>query len=147
VFDPLAAASAAAGHTVRLILHPQRSARLLQQSKLTDTLRALVGAVFTSKDDHVSRAVEAVTVTELLRLTTAATSSPGVRAAGHTTLKDLEARFRGRRPTSGAARAHARFQLARLNQFFEDPKRVSLPTLPKMPPGSPIGCDHLGAAR
>ena len=147
MFDPLAAASAAAAHTVRLILHPQRAARLLQQSRLTKTLRALVLEVYTGKDDHVSRAVEAVTLTELLRLATAPAASLAVRAASHAMLKDLDARLRSRKPSSAASRAHLQFQRARLKQLFDNRQKITLPSLPRMPPGSPIGCDHRFAAR
>ena len=152
VFDAVAPATAAADATLQFLLHPERAARMVQQSALhpglpglDDVLERVRAATFalTPSDDYeaeVSRAVERVFVSRLVMLAARAPMSQ-VRAVAQAELDDLAVWLaQSSDGADQADRAHYRLLAADIGRFKERPHHaMPMPEAPGMPPGSPIG--------
>jgi hypothetical protein len=141
-FDPLAAAEAAAEHSVRLLLHPQRAARILSQHSrrashisldkyLTLLLDATVRAERHSGSNlAVQRVVDGVVVDGIIGLAADASAPRNVRVIAERVLRKFDL------PANHDAAIHVR----RIAQFLAHPERFSRKSATELPPGSPIGC-------
>lgn len=152
-FDPVAAAAASARHTVSLLLHPQRAARLVQQHAqdnrtpgLPRVLQRLLTATWKAPRQQglaveTQRAVEHVVLIELLTLAQSRRASPQSRAIAALTLEELRAALHKRLPKAGdgGERAHWYRTIKTIERFQRDPAALELPKLPGLPPGAPIG--------
>jgi hypothetical protein len=154
--DPLAAAEASANHTLRLLLHPQRAARLVEQKalnqaqlSLSDLINALVDEAwkddfYNEYEEEIQRVVQKAVVHHLIRLA-ADPASPGqVQAIVRQKLRWLQIRVALIEPrtnrNAGPEPVHRQYCYDLILQFFENPQWVEIPPAPKMPDGSPIGC-------
>ena len=149
-FDPLAAAEVAARHTVRMLLHPQRAARLIEQHardarslSLSDVLLTLRTATLQARRlpgalGAVQREVDNVVLQEWIALAATTSAAPTVRAVAREFLRNLPSMI----PTGQTTlqRAHAQSLLASIREFLEHPERYRRPAPSELPPGSPIGC-------
>ena len=152
VFDAVAPAAAASDATLSLLLHPQRAARLVQQSALEPDLPSLAEVLEAARDGtfgvepadayeaEVGRAVERTLVEQLMMLAHRA-PMPQVRAVTQAELDDLAVWLS--RESDGAEagdRAHYRMLIGEIGRFSErDWEPGDAPETPDMPPGSPIG--------
>ena len=147
VFDPLGAAEVAARHSISLLLHRERAARLSAQSApgLGEVIEALLDATWRAapregRASAVQRTVDDVALDELLSLARDARSSAEVRATALLALRGLSA-WSARQAASagdGDRRAHFSWaveQVARLD--LEPALKTPEPLDP--PPGEPIG--------
>lgn len=156
-FDAVAPAMSAADHTLSLLLHRERAARLATQPALqpdapglAEVLKAVVNAAFgpSPRDPYeaeVARAVRYVVADRLVALATEA-ELPQVRAVVLAELDQLRARLdllRARTTASAGDRAQAAALAADLRRFLADPgEKTRWPArAPAMPPGSPIGAE------
>ena len=160
VFDPLAAAAAAARQVVDALLQPERASRLVdfhrrdeEQPGLEEVLETLAGQVML-REPHESprhaelrRTVGRAVVDGLLALAADDRTVSGVRARTVATLDELAAglwQASGTEPGGGlsaADRAHRSLLAADIQRFLERPAPPA-PThrlSPPLPPGSPIG--------
>jgi hypothetical protein len=143
-------AEVAARHTISSILQPARSARIVQQHALNDSLpgldevlNQLIESVFEeapadSYQAEIRRAVQRVLVDELMRLASSA-PMPQARAVASLWLEELaenlEDSAEGR-----PERAHRRLLAADISRFLERPSSdypIAAGVAP--PPGAPIG--------
>lgn len=148
-FDPLGAAESAADLTVRLILNPERAARLIQQHALdpkidglSEVIGRLVGATWDASPlpgmrGEVQRTVNGVVLYHLMALAADASAAEPVRAIAFSKLTALRASLGGRHTKD----AMAELAIARIRKFELDPKEVTVAKPVEAPPGQPIGCD------
>lgn len=162
VFDAIAPAAAAADATLMFLLHPERAARMVQQSALDPALPGLsdvIGVIrlgtfgltpSVAYEAEVNRAVETAFVARLMALAGRA-PMPQVRAVAALELEDLASWMtQGMARASAADRAHYRMLAGEIERFGRRSYEPSaLPEAPGMPPGAPIGeapLDWLGAS-
>jgi hypothetical protein len=151
-FDPLSAAEAAAGLTIRLILHPSRAARLVdyhsrdkQYPGLGEVLDRVIS--FTWKTSHksgklaeIQRVVNTVFLYNLMSLASDRENAPQVRAISFLKLEELKNWLSSQLDTEDAdQRAHFLHSLSQIKRFQEDPSEIVLPSPLEAPPGAPIG--------
>ncbi len=154
VFDPLSAASVAAASTVRLLLHPERLARLVRQEAADPTqlgavavLRRLVDkAVGNTRDNpyqaEIAREVEKQVVFQLLALSMQTKGDLQVAALVSAELERYTTATAQRLAgtATDADRAHWQYLLKAIATSESRPEDFRLPAVPDLPPGAPIGC-------
>ena len=157
-FDALAAAEAAANHTLGLLLHPQRAARLVEYHArdarypgFGQVLDQLAERVFYAESPEglpgeIQRTVSYVALYHLMRLVADEQTAPQVRAIASLKLKELQQRYTVLRSgkSTESREAHRQFVLELLRKFFEEPWQVTVPQPLDPPPGSPIGARQCG---
>ncbi len=154
-FDPLAAAESAAGHSLGLLLHPERAARLSMQQALHPAqpgfhtvLQALMEKSWpqtftTGYDGQLQKLVARLSLQQLLQL--AAKNEAGTSTQGHalqavySLQKDLQQHL-----NTAPAQEQALYQwaLQQIRRFEQEPEtfKANLPL--DLPPGSPIGSEN-----
>ncbi len=157
-FDPLAAAEAAANHTLGLLLHPQRAARLVEYHArdarypgFGQVLDRLAETVFYADPPdglpgEIQRTVGYVMLYHLMNLVSDEQTAPPVRALATLKLKELQQRYTVLRSgqSDESREAHRQFVLELLRKFFDEPWKVTVPPPLAPPPGSPIGSWQCG---
>jgi hypothetical protein len=145
-FDPLGAAESAAGLTVRLILNPERAARLVEQHAMTSAAPGLEEVIDTVLDKtwragegvglaaEVRRTVDSVVLYDLMSLAANDSAPPQVRAIALQELVDLRGWCRKSPAT------FRNWAAARIDQFEKNEKEITVPKPLEEPPGQPIGC-------
>lgn len=151
-FDPIAAATISADFAVSGLLEPHRAARLMEFHALDnanpdfkEVVDALIGATWKTAvpknayHAEIARAVQSLTVTELLDLASDSTAAVQVRAVATEALRGLSAWLK--LPASaGMNAAHRNATREDIERFLTRPDatRKQTPPLPT-PPGDPIG--------
>ena len=147
-FDALAAAETAADMTLELLLHPQRSSRLVQQKGLDpgqlgmeETLDQLVLATIASRPkgsyfETVQQVVNFRVLHHIMRLARNTEVHPQVNAAAYAGLRGIRDRMLKEKDSEWA-----REMERRISEFLAHPDRLNVPDAPKIPDGSPIGMD------
>jgi hypothetical protein len=155
VFDPMAAAESAIDHTLSLMLHPQRLARMVNQEAQGDLqsihLDRFVEALWKTMDDAYTPAERAITrvgqkrlILHLLRLAGDDQVAPQVAGAARYQVDAFERGF-GKRLADRPEReeqAHLSYMLGEIKKFKAAPSAYHLPKASRLPDGSPIGCGH-----
>ena len=155
-FDPLAAATTASDMAVRLLLRPERAARLVDFHRrdaslpgLEEVLKALETKAFgggaasgTSRLAEIRRAVQWVVVRRLIGLSSDPKASPGVRARVDEELRAISSKLvrQGSDPVEDTS--HLAFLSTEIRRYLDRPLQddpVKLPEPPLAPPGQPIG--------
>jgi hypothetical protein len=152
VFDGVAPGTAAADVIVGLLLHPERSARLVQQKAhsedqlgYSDVLHELMNATFRATpangyEAELNRATERVVVDRIMWLAARAPMAQ-VRAESSYALSELaQWLVTESNGASTADRAHYFDLGSEIGRFFNRPMEApAAPSTPAPPPGSPIG--------
>lgn len=152
-FDALAAAETASGLTMRMVLHHERAARLVEyhaRNSSNPGLGEVIDAVLAKTwhasresglDGEIQRVVDMVTLHHLMRLAANKAASHQVRAVA--TLKIGELRKwlsqQDRRQRNERQLAHIRYGGQLIDRFIDDPSTVTVPAPVEPPAGSPIG--------
>jgi hypothetical protein len=153
VFDPLAAAEASASHAIRLLLNPQRMARVNQQSAMSGNYftptfvmeSLLTRAFFNNRNNgyetEVALVVEKVAVDHLLRLAADRKGDRQVAALALLEVDGLEEQLETEleEAKTTARKAHCLYLLEEIDRFRERPEEYQWPQVAEMPPGAPIG--------
>jgi hypothetical protein len=153
VFDPLAAAEASASHAIRLLLNPQRMARVNQQSAMNGSYftptfvmeSLLTRAFFNNRNNgyetEVALVVEKVAVDHLLRLAADRKGDRQVAALALLEVDGLEEQLETEldEAKTTARKAHCLYLLEEIDRFRERPEEYQWPQVAEMPPGAPIG--------
>ena len=154
VFDAVAPAAAAADATLSFLFHPERAARMVQQSALNPSLPGLAEVIArvregtfelnpsTPYEAEIGRAVERVFVDKLMALADGSRAAQ-VRAVATLELEEtahwLSQEANGAMPDDGDL-AHYLLLSTDISRFLSRPHdAVETLTAPSMPPGSPIG--------
>lgn len=145
-FDAVTPAVVAAGHTVDVLLTPDRAARMVQQSlfdptlpSLEDVLERLRDASFgadvdTPYEAAVKHAVEGV-VLDRVQWLAANADMPEVRSISNAFLRRMHAEL-----IAMSELPHAQSLAMEIGRFLERPAGVTtFPDAPSAPPGAPIG--------
>jgi len=152
-FDALAAAEAAANHSIGLLLHPQRAARLVQYHArdarlpgLGEVIDSLLAATWYAPAPaglaaEVQRVTSDVALYHLMQLAKNEQATGQARAIALEKLDELAAWLQGALPgtTDSAQKAHRAFARWQIERFRRDPSSVPLAAPATPPPGSPIG--------
>jgi hypothetical protein len=154
VFDPVAAAEAAADHTIGLILHPARVARLVQfhvrnedYPSLEETIERLLEVTWKSERERgyhaeIGRAADQVLLYHLFRLAANKDAAIQARAVAESKLGQLmswlNTRLKREQKKDAAQEAHMLFAISSIMRFLENPAQFELSPPAAMPDGSPI---------
>ncbi|MFQ5551773.1 MAG: zinc-dependent metalloprotease, partial [Gemmatimonadales bacterium] len=147
-FDPLAAAGAAAEHSLRFVLHPQRMARLVEfhsrdndLPSLEEVLDRMVEVIWEARaprDSHVrlvGEVVQRVLVDLLMAQAQNESNTAQVRAILTAKIRELAALL-GNRDRS----PHVGLVIDDIERWLTRPEGITEPSeVPAPPPGSPIG--------
>jgi hypothetical protein len=151
-FDPIAAATIAADLAVSGLLNPNRAARLIEfhardngNPDFKEVVDALLASTWKSPAPknayhaEIARAVQSLTVSELMELAADSSAAPQVRAVATEALRGLSAWLK--LPVSaGINPAHRSATREDIERFLARPDAVRKQTAPlATPPGDPIG--------
>jgi len=146
-FDALGAAATASDMTLALLLHPERSNRMVQQKAVDNSqmgldgmLSALSDATFfknTSNRYHatVQQTVNYNVLKHLMNLSVHPKAIPQTKAFAKAELKKLKQAF-----TLDAAGTDMAYMADQIDAFMKAPEKFKVLPSPKIPDGSPIGC-------
>jgi hypothetical protein len=149
-FDPLGAAEAAVHHTVGLILHPDRVARIVQyhaRDAANPSLDAVIDALLKrtwqqpsrpGMEGEVRRVTDLVVGYHLMALASNEKAAPQARAVALEKLTVLESWASKTVAGDAAQRAHQGFASAMIKSFLKEPTKPTLPRPSEPPPGAPI---------
>ena len=155
-FDPMAAASTAAGLTLDMLLNPTRAARMNNnhagdpsQPDFAELLSEVMqtswyGEPVFPGDASLQRVVNIEVLDRLMRLASNPDAQVQARAQAYNALVELEKWLAGSSDTvegnqpARAWLAHYRFSSEMIRRFRESPDAVAPPSPLKAPPGSPI---------
>jgi hypothetical protein len=150
-FDPLAAAESAAAQTVRLVLNPERAARLIQYHArdarnpgLDEVIDRLLAATWKRPAsiglaEEVGLVVDNAVLVHLLALAADEGAATQARALAHLKLDQLRAWLRQTPAGNSSRRAHFTYAAARIARFLEEAKPAAPAKPLEAPPGQPIG--------
>jgi len=159
-FDPLGAAEAAADLTIRLILHPERAARMVDYHSRDDKYPGFGEVLdqvimFTWKSPYksgkfaeIQRVVNNVLLYHMMGLAADEDNASQVRALAFTKLVELKNWLTWQLSTvkeeeylvaSPDQRAHFLYAVGKIESFQKDPTKITLPAPQSAPPGAPIG--------
>lgn len=151
-FDPLAAAESAAALTIHLILHPERTARLVQYHArdeknpgIEEIIDRLTQSTFQRPPAkglaaEVGRTIDHAVTQSLIALAANERATAQVRAIATRKLDTLRAWLNTAAATrDSATKAHFQFQALQIKRYLDDPKSAPAQTPATAPPGMPIG--------
>ncbi|MEY3368694.1 MAG: hypothetical protein RI973_1849 [Bacteroidota bacterium] len=154
VFDPLAAAEAAADNTIGLMLNPQRLARLVEQQaadpgrrvSAVSVMRQLLEKVSGNAGEstyqrEIARMVEKLAVKHLIALAADKSGNQQVTALARYQLEMLAKKLSPEKEKDENQRAHLHYLLLEIGQYFQHPEKYVPAATPEIPPGAPIGCE------
>jgi hypothetical protein len=159
-FDPLGAAEVAANLTIRLILHPERAARLVDYHSrdkkypgFGEVLDQLI--TFTWKSPYksgkfveIQRVVNSLLLYHMMSLVADENNASQVRALAFLKLDELKRWLKRQMNTvkdgehlvtDPDQRAHFLYAVGKIELFQKDPSKITLPVPLSSPPGAPIG--------
>jgi len=156
VFDALAPAEAAAGHTLQFLFNAERASRLVEfhardakNPSLEEMLDTTLSATWKSAREtgypgEISRVVNYTVLYDLMALAANDHASPQARAIAGLKLEELRtwAHSAGSGAKDGEERAHLYFAAQEIAQFQKDPKLIPVPAPAAPPDGPPIGDDE-----
>ena len=143
VFDPLSSAEALSNFVLTLILHPDRLARVNQQTiSLNDYLEAIRTRLFNAQryedgyTNQLAMIPQKVFVIHLIKLVKNKATDHQVAAMAMATLDKLSFDKRDEQDWQ----AHHLYLTRLIDTLSDRPEVLELPSIAAMPPGSPIGC-------
>jgi len=144
-FDALGATATASDLTLRLLLHPERANRLIQQKALDkdnigleDVLNELIKTTFyydyeTNYEIEVMQTIQYVTLQHLFNITVSKKSIPQVKGIVNQAIDDLA------RDLKSDKESFSNQLLREISEFRKYPEKFKPFKTPVIPDGSPIG--------
>jgi len=159
-FDPVAAAEAAANHSIGLLLNAERAGRLVQYHArdarspgLGEVIDKLIAATWRRAAvrglaQEAGRAADHVALYHLMALSASDAAAVSVRAIAFHKIEQLRVWLASQAAaaTDPDQKAHLAYAVEQIKKFREDPKPANLPRLAEPPPGMPIGGGLLDCA-
>jgi len=155
-FDPLTAAEVAATMSIKMLLHPQRAARLVEQHGMHSDLPGLemvidqlIEATWKKQlgDNYlgmIQASTAAVVLKQMLALAVDETAIPAVRGIVIHEINELEKWLNTNNQVLETGTAD--YALLMIAQFRRDPSSFKTPASSELPDGSPIG-SHIGCSQ
>ena len=151
-FDPLAAAASASDFTVKLLLNPERMARLVEYHGrndeypgLEDVTESLLARTWKAPAEtsaylgEVQQTMQRAILDELLRQASNSQNIPQARAILTAQLLDLADWLQ----SVGTPTPHQKLAAEDIRRWHDRPHGEDAPTVPyELPPGSPIGLNE-----
>jgi len=146
-FDPIAAAEGSANHTLAFLLNKDRLARLVhhhardsKQLSLGNYLAAISEGVFGNTGSNgiqqqIANTTQRLLVMHLLKQARDTKSFGQLAAEAYQALDQIKSNY------LRAENANSRYIEKMISDGIDTSKPLLLPAMPKMPPGSPIGCE------
>ena len=153
-FDPLAAAESAADLSIRLLLHPERVARLVEYKSrdnslpgLADVLRTLIENSWKNEVREnsylaeINRVVGKTVLSRILLLAEDQSTSGQARAIALSSVYDLEKWMQEtfKKEKDSNEKAHLLYGMELIRRFRENPEYFKSEARFSLPQGSPIG--------
>jgi hypothetical protein len=150
LFDPLTLAEAAAGHTLSVLLHPERLARLVlqeardaQQLGVPGLFQRLHSDLLAPRYEGMAGAVHRRSAGVLLQhwrqLYRDGAVAPEVRAEAGQALTRAQRMLSQRARSAGAYGSFYRFEADLIDAALDPEEPVAEPETAPLPPGAPIG--------
>lgn len=145
-FDALSVAETASSLTLKLLLHPERASRLVQQNAMDGDMLSLAGMLnellentvkkklSKGYEGEINKIVNYNVIKHFMQLGAADKTLPQVNAIVHFELMKLKT-WLGSRPVD----SFNTFLIKEIDRYLGNPKGFKLPASPKIPDGSPIG--------
>ena len=145
-FDPIAAAEGSANHSLSFLLNKERLTRIVhhhardpRQFSLGDYLNSIGASVFSqtglnAMQHQISNSNQRLLVMHLLNL------ARDQKIFGQVSAESLEALDIIKLKYLTKTAANSKYMRKIINDGLDTSKALNLPQMPKMPPGSPIGC-------
>lgn len=154
-FDPLSASSTASEMTLKLLLHPERMSRLVQQYSIDKkqlSLEELLDTLFketffnTATSDYhkeIQNTINYNTLNHVIQLARNEAAIPQVHAIVKHELKQLKEQLNSKK-YNGLDAIYITDYIAVIDAYFKNPETFKVIDAPKIPDGSPIGtsCFH-----
>jgi hypothetical protein len=155
-FDPLSAAAAAAELTIRLILQPQRDARLVEYNSrentcpsLSEVIDKLILASILSphkdkKGEKIQEVVDNIVLDHLMSLMRAIGTLNEVNAIALFKLNELKKSLTAKIKNieNEDVLAHFEYLISKIDNFEKNPDSTKQVKTPDIPDGQPIGSDN-----
>ncbi|HEY4592320.1 MAG TPA: zinc-dependent metalloprotease, partial [Thermoanaerobaculia bacterium] len=153
-FDPLAAAATASDMAVRLLLRPERAARLVDFHRrdpalpgLEDVIKGVEDKAFgvtpakTPRLAEIRRSVQWVVVRRMIGLASDPMAAPGVRSRVESALRSLGRKLGSAGAADFAEAAQRTFLAGEISRYLQRSQADTgkRPEPPQPPPGQPIG--------
>ena len=150
-FDGVSLAETAAAMTAKMLLNPERAARLIEyqardsaQPGLKKIINSIVKETLLKESPEglsgeVKRSVDFIILDHLMNLATNDKSSSSVKSVTRLTIDELSSKIVRRNSKDFRSKAHQSALKQRLSDFKVDPKNFKMIEAPVAPPGSPIG--------
>ncbi len=154
-FDALSVAATASDMSLSLLLHPERTSRLVQQKSLDqkqlgllETLDELIKLSFMTKSKdryskEIQHTVRANVLKHLMNLSSDTRAYPQVNAIAYGKIVDLKSLLKSK-TDDAADTMYNEYYLNQINRFLEKPSTFKALPSPKIPDGSPIGSFRCG---
>lgn len=156
-FDPLSVAESTADLSLTLLLHPERTARLVehhardpQQPDLAEILEALVKITWFKNypdpfDAEINRTISKLVLKHLINLCQDENSTGQVKAIALAEILQLDDWLKSKSKTRNRNdQAHYLYAHEMINKFREQPLLFKIPEIKELPMGPPIGTDPVG---
>ncbi len=149
-FDALSVASTSSDMSLSLLLHPERTSRLVQQKSLNqnqlglvDTLDELIKLSFETQSKNsyykeIQHTVKANVLKHLMNLSKDKRAYPQVNAISYAKINALVP-FLKRKTGDPLDKVYNDYYLKQISDFLEKPSTFKALPSPKIPDGSPIG--------
>ncbi|MEJ2616620.1 MAG: zinc-dependent metalloprotease, partial [Ignavibacteriaceae bacterium] len=155
-FDPLSAAASASELTIRLILEPQRAARLIEYNarnnacpSLSEVIDKLISASILSQqkdknDEEIQEVVDNVVLDHLISLANSKEDLTQVNAIALFKLKNLKNHLitKIKLIKDESVISHYEYLISKINNFEKNPDIIKESKVPVVPEGQPIGSDN-----
>ncbi len=145
-FDPIAAAEGSANHSLSFMLNEDRLARIIhhhardnRQMSLESYLGSISDAIFDTSlksgmQNQIANSNQRLLVAHLIKLARDKDAFGQVAAEAVAALEMINTKLNARN------NANSKFLMKMILDGLDTSKEVKLPSMPEMPPGSPIGC-------
>lgn len=145
-FDPIAAAEGSANHTFTFLLNEDRLTRIVHHNARDSKQFSLENYLITISDDvfnqtgsngiqqQIVNSNQRLLVMHLLKLSRDNSIFGQVSAEALNTVLNIQTKYLNK------ATANARYLKKLVEDGLDTSKELKLPSMPEMPPGSPIGC-------
>jgi hypothetical protein len=156
-FDPVGAAESIINATLTLLMNPAKFARIIEQRARDNSHPSLIETIWTIHSEienydqstgletEIARSAEKIFLNKLLQLASNKSGNQQVAAIALFHVNEMEDVLKSpqKHINDVEERAHKDYLLQQISLFKKDPGSFKSPASPKLPDGSPIGCNGI----